>query len=157
MTQRKLGRTDAPLQLSRDVAVATTAHRNTKIPSIVFVSASNLGQFPRRLRLLRLGVVKGKRRAIVEKRALVDDDVAAVEMDQPIVRSFMRSWNMVFGLEVERHLVRQRALDVKRDAAPGSGDRPVQMAHEHVIGPSGAGDDLPFRLAVGELDGVHVA
>ena len=43
-----------------------------------------------------------------------------------------------------------RALDVERDSASASGDRPVQMAHEHVIGLWRAGDHVPFSLAVGE-------
>ena len=61
------------------------------------------------------------------------------------------------NLEVEGDLVGQGALDVEGNSAPASGDRPVQMAHEHVIGLSRAGDDVPFRLAIGELDRIHVA
>ena len=52
----------------------------------------------------------------------------------------MRARDVTLGVEIEGDLVGQRALDVEGDSAPASGNRPVQMAHEHVIGLSRAGD-----------------
>ena len=69
----------------------------------------------------------------------------------------MRSGNVIGGLEIERDLMRQRALDVKGNAAPEAGDRPVQMTHEQIVRLARARDHVPFGLGIGELDAVHVA
>ena len=59
---------------------------------------------------------------------------------------------MTLGVEIEGDLVGQRARWMwKGIPAPASGDRPVQVAHEHVIGLWRAGDHVPFSLAVGEI------
>src|SRR4029077_8097662 len=54
-------------------------------------------QFTERLRLLCPGVVKREGRAVVEKRALVDDDVATVEIDEGVIRGLVCSWNVTLG------------------------------------------------------------
>ena len=87
----------------------------------------------------------------------MDDDVSVAHGHESVVGSLVRPRNVAVGFEIESDLMGQRTLDMERDATPGSGDRPVQMAHEHIIWFSRAGDDVPFGVVVGELDGVHVA
>ncbi len=54
----------------------------------------------------------------IHERALVDHDLSSAHRDMRIVRRFVRAGNVALGLEVERDLMCQRALDVEGDAAP---------------------------------------
>ena len=53
--------------------------------------------------------MKREGRTVVEKRALVDDDVATVEIHQRIIRGLMRARDVTLGVEIEGDLVGQRA------------------------------------------------
>ena len=59
----------------------------------------------------------------------MDHDLPVADGHVRVIGRLMRSGNVVRRFEIERHLMRQRALDVKRNAAPDTRDRPVQMAH----------------------------
>ena len=53
--------------------------------------------------------MKREGRAVVEKRALVDDDVSAVKIHQRISRRLVRSGDVTLGFEIEIDLMGQRA------------------------------------------------
>jgi len=88
-------------------------------------------QFTDRLRLLCPGVVKREGRAVVEKRALVDDDVATVEIDEGVIRRLVCPRDVALSLSVLYEVAATtqihppvRQLSKARVLAPSPGQAP---------------------------------
>ena len=85
----------------------------------------------------------------------VDDHLVLFQEADAVGGRLVASGNTAFRDEVERHLVAGGAQRGDRDAAPGTGDRPMQVTEEHVPDVGPPLDRLDEVLRLEQRDVVH--